>query len=104
MALANGLLVHGPGHWSAAIRGADGEVHVASGAKPRLRAMARNVPGLRGLAGMAEAVAVIAPVRRALPEARLPFESRGVLAGAGAAAPDGRQQDDRAGCPGVLDS
>lgn len=85
MALANGLLVHGPGHWSAAVRGADGEVHVASGRKPRLRARAGNVPGLRGLAGLGEALLVIPLVRRALPEARLPFESRGVLAAAGAA-------------------
>ncbi len=86
MALANGLLVHGPGHWAAAIRGADGEVHVASGAKPRLRARVGKVPGLRGLAGMAEAMAVIPLARRSLPGARLPFESRGVVAGAGAAA------------------
>lgn len=86
MALANGLLVHGPAHWSAAIRGADGEIHVASGRKPRLRTAARDLPGLRGIAGMAEAVVVIPLVRRALPEARLPFESRRVLAVAGAGA------------------
>ncbi|MCW2989529.1 MAG: hypothetical protein JWM73_123, partial [Solirubrobacterales bacterium] len=86
MALANGLLVHGPGHWSAAIRGRDGEIHVASGRKPRLRAAARDLPGLRGVAGMAEAVIVIPLVRRALPEARLPFESVKVVAAAGAGA------------------
>jgi uncharacterized protein YqhQ len=86
MALANGLLVHGPSRWSAAVRGADGEIHVASGRKPRLRALARDVPGLRGLAGMGEALAVIPLARRALPEARLPFESRRVLAAAGAGA------------------
>jgi uncharacterized protein YqhQ len=86
MALANGLLVHGPGHWSAAIRGADGAIHVASGRKPRLRAAARDLPGLRGIAGLAEAVVVIPLVRRALPQARLPFESRRVLAAAGAVA------------------
>ena len=34
MALANGLLVHGPSHWAAAIRRADGTVGVASGPKP----------------------------------------------------------------------
>src|SRR5882724_2149951 len=59
MALANGLLVHGPTHWAAAIRSTDGQIAVASGAKPRLRARAGSVPGLRGLAGLAEAVAVI---------------------------------------------
>lgn len=85
MALANGLLVHGPKHWSAAVRGADGEVHVASGRKPRLRARSGNIPGLRGLAGLGEALLVIPLVKHALPEARLPFESRGVLAAAGAA-------------------
>ena len=86
MALANGLLVHGPSHWSAAIRGADGAIQIASGRKPRLRPLARDIPGLRGLAGMGEAVAVIPLARRALPEAQLPFESAKVLAAAGAGA------------------
>ena len=85
MALGNGLLVHGPDHWAAAIRGADGAIAVASGRKPRLRARAGDVPGLRGLARLAEALVVIPLVKRALPAARLPFESRGVLATAGAA-------------------
>jgi len=86
MALANGLLVHGPTSWAVAIRGADGQIRTASGRKPRLRALARDVPGLRGVAGLAEALAVIPLVKRALPEARLPFESRRVLAAAGAGA------------------
>lgn len=34
MALRNGLLVHGPTHWAAAIRNPDGEIEVASGASP----------------------------------------------------------------------
>jgi uncharacterized protein YqhQ len=85
MALGNGLLVHGPEHWSAAIRSADGGLQVASGRKPRLRARSGNVPGLRGLASLGESLLVIPLVKRALPEARLPFESRGVLATAGAA-------------------
>jgi len=86
MALANGLLVHGPTHWAAAVRTGDGEIRTASGRKPRLRSLAGGVPGLRGLAGMGEAIAVIPLVKRALPEARLPFESRNVLAMTGAAA------------------
>ena len=86
MALANGLLVHGPTHWSAAVRRADGTIAVASGRKPRLRARAGGLPGLRGVAGLAEGIAVIPLVRRALPEARLPFESRRVLAAMGGAA------------------
>jgi uncharacterized protein YqhQ len=36
MALANGLLVHGPTHWAAAVRRADGTIGVASGPKPHL--------------------------------------------------------------------
>jgi uncharacterized protein YqhQ len=31
MALRNGLLVHGPSHWAAAVRAPDGTVKVASG-------------------------------------------------------------------------
>ena len=38
MALRNGLLVHGPTHWAAAIRARDGAIRVASGPKPRLAA------------------------------------------------------------------
>ena len=34
MALRNGLLVHGPTHWAAAVRTRDGEIAVASGPKP----------------------------------------------------------------------
>jgi uncharacterized protein YqhQ len=86
MALANGLLVHGPTSWAVAIRAADGGVRTASGRKPRLRALARDVPGLRGVASMGEAMAVIPLVKRAMPEARLPFESVRVLAAAGAGA------------------
>src|ERR671918_190002 len=36
MALRNGLLVHGPTHWAAAVRTDDGELKVASGRKPDL--------------------------------------------------------------------
>ena len=46
MALRNGLLVHGPTHWAAAVRADSGEIQVASGRKPRLRGgMAERVPG-----------------------------------------------------------
>ena len=34
MALRNGLLVHGPTHWAAAVRTKDGAIKVASGPKP----------------------------------------------------------------------
>jgi len=78
MALRNGLLVHGPTHWAAAVRGADGGIEVASGRKPRLRA-ADPIPGVRGVVRLAEAFVVIPLVKRALPAARLPFQDPGVL-------------------------
>ena len=48
MALRNGLLVHGPTHWAAAVRTSSGDVKVASGRKPRLSGPLERVPGLRG--------------------------------------------------------
>src|SRR5215217_7256685 len=79
MALRNGLLVHGPTCWAAAVRTEGGEIKAASGRKPRLRA-ADGIPGVRGVARLAEAMAVIPVVKRGLPEARLPFQDPGVLA------------------------
>ena len=37
MALRNGLLVHGPTHWAAAVRDKQGDLQVASGRKPRVQ-------------------------------------------------------------------
>ena len=79
MALRNGLLIHGPTHWAAAVRTSAGAVKVASGRKPRLRA-ADGIPGVRGVARLGEAFAVIPLVKRGLPEARLPFQDPSVLA------------------------
>jgi uncharacterized protein YqhQ len=78
MALRNGLLVHGPTHWAAAVRADDGTVKVASGPKPRVTAV-DDVPGLRGLVRLGEAFAVIPLVKRGLPEAKLAFENPSVL-------------------------
>jgi uncharacterized protein YqhQ len=78
MALRNGLLVHGPSHWAAAVRTDAGEVKVASGRKPRVGGV-DGVPGVRGVVRLAEAVAVIPLVKRALPEAQLPFQNASVL-------------------------
>jgi uncharacterized protein YqhQ len=80
MALRNGLLVHGPEHWAAAVRRDDGSIAVASGPKPRLRGRADAIPGVRGVLRLGEAVAVIPLVKRALPEARLPFQDATVVA------------------------
>jgi uncharacterized protein YqhQ len=74
MALRNGLLVHGPAHWAAAVRRGDGTIAVASGAKPRVRGRADRLPGVRGVLRLGEAMAVIPLVKRGLPEARLPFQ------------------------------
>ena len=85
MALRNGLLVHGPTHWAAAVRTAGGEVKVASGPKPRLGAGAiERIPGLRGVAKLAEAIAVIPLVKKSLPEAKLPMQDPRTLAAMGA--------------------
>src|SRR5689334_17658915 len=85
MALRNGLLIHGPTHWAAAVRSADGSIEVASERKPELApGLAARLPGLRGPLKLAEAMAVLPLVRRRLTAARLPFEDARVLAAIGA--------------------
>jgi uncharacterized protein YqhQ len=85
MALRNGLLVHGPTHWAAAVRTDDGEVRVASGRKPRFGAgTIERIPGVRGVAKLAEAMAVIPLVKKHLPEAKLPMQDPRTLAAMGA--------------------
>ena len=79
MALANGVLVHGPRAWACAIRTSDGTLKVES-ANKRFRAAEVEQPLLRGPARLAEVMALLPQVRRALPEARLPFERPRVLA------------------------
>ena len=97
MALRNGLLVHGPTQWAAAVRRGDGTIGVASGAKPHLDGALTEVPGLRGVIRIGEAMAVIPLVKRALPEARLPFQDRQVLGLMAAAAVTGSLVRRRAG-------
>jgi uncharacterized protein YqhQ len=81
MALANGLLVHGPTHWAAAIRTADGSLTVSSGEKPRLSAgPLGGVPLVRGVLKMAESLAVVPTARLRTPGARLATESGRVIA------------------------
>ena len=79
MALSNGVVVHGPTAWACAIRTADGELKVAS-ARKRFPASRVQRPFLRGPARLAEVFALLPQVRRALPQARLPFERPAVLA------------------------
>lgn len=80
MALQNGVLVHGPTSWACAVRDDDGGLRVASGRKPHFAPVARRrIPILRGPLALAEAFALLPIVRRALPEARYPFERPAVL-------------------------
>jgi uncharacterized protein YqhQ len=79
MALANGVLVHGPTAWACAVRTAGGELKVASSPKG-FRAAEIEQPFIRGAARLAEVMLLLPQVRRALPEARLPFERPRVLA------------------------
>jgi uncharacterized protein YqhQ len=78
MALANGVLVHGPHAWACAVRTEDGDLRVASGRK-RIRAAEIESPFLRGPARVAELLTLLPEVRRALPEARFAFERPAVL-------------------------
>src|SRR6478752_8644147 len=78
MALQNGVLVHGPTAWALAVRTPGGELKVASGRK-RLRGANVASPLLRGPARLADAMLLLPRIRRACPEARLPFERPAVL-------------------------
>ncbi|HEY8724264.1 MAG TPA: DUF1385 domain-containing protein [Gaiellaceae bacterium] len=79
MALANGVLVHGPRAWACAVRTTDGELKVVARRK-RFRAVDVRNPLLRGPARIAEVFALLPQVKRALPEAELPMERPRVLA------------------------
>src|SRR6202012_1428696 len=80
MALRNGLLVHGPTHWAAAVRRPDGSIEVASERKPELvPGLVAKVPGLRGPVKLAEAMLVLPLVRKRMRSARMPFEDKRVL-------------------------
>jgi uncharacterized protein YqhQ len=79
MALANGVLVHGPTSWACAIRHPDGRVEVAS-ARKRFVASRVRMPLLRGPARLGEALAVIPEVKRKLPAAKLPMQDRRAVA------------------------
>lgn len=80
MALRNGLLVHGPTHWAAAVRRPDGSIEVASERKPELvPGLVAKVPGLRGPVKLAESMIVLPLVRKRMRSARMPFEDKRVI-------------------------
>src|SRR5919202_954701 len=85
MALANGVLVHGPTAWACAVRTDDGELKVVARRK-RFSGAKIDSPLLRGPARLADALAIVPQIRRALPEARLPFQRPAVLAAMAASA------------------
>jgi uncharacterized protein YqhQ len=78
MALANGVLVHGPTAWAVAIRNENGEIEVASRHKRLLASKVTN-PFLRGPARLLEAMALLPQVKRALPAAQLPMQNGRVV-------------------------
>jgi uncharacterized protein YqhQ len=80
MALRNGLLVHGPGHWAVGLRSDDGRLRIESGDKPRFRGKLADLPGVRGIARLGEAFALLPVIKRRVPEVQLPFEDKRVLA------------------------
>jgi uncharacterized protein YqhQ len=98
MALANGVLVHGPNAWACAVRTDDGALKVASD-KKRFRAARVERPLLRGPARVLEVFSLLPEVRRRMPEARFPFERPAVIAtmAAGAAAVHAVRGSDRLG-------
>ena len=78
MALANGVLVHGPTSWACAIRKEDGTIEVASRKKRQFASRVKN-PFLRGPARLLEAMALLPQIKRALPDAKLPMQNGRVL-------------------------
>ena len=95
MALRNGLLVHGPTHWAAAVRDPAGRDQGGARAPSRdLGGRASEaIPGVRGITKLAEAMAVIPLVKR--------DAARGPAADAGRphAGRDGRRGAARPGHP-----
>src|SRR5690348_16844096 len=79
MALANGVLVHGPTAWACAVRTDDGRLKVVARKKWLIGSKVSS-PLVRGPARLAEAFAFLPAVRRALPEAQLPFARGKVVA------------------------
>ena len=102
---ATGCSCTGPRHWAAAVRADDGSIAVASGPKPRVRGGVGRIAGVRGVVRLGEAMAVIPLVKRALPQARLPFQDATVVVAMGATAAagvalGGAPRDRRRGRPG----
>ena len=59
VALENGLLLQGPKHWVLAVSSPDGRISVSSGLRPVIKGPLGRMPFLRGLARLAETLAVV---------------------------------------------
>jgi uncharacterized protein YqhQ len=88
MALRDGVLLQSDGYWAAAVREESGGVKVVSGAKVRIpgRDVFRQIPVLRGVMRLGEAVAVLPAVRRGTGAPVLPQEDPRMLAATAATA------------------
>lgn len=88
MALQNGLLLHSPRYWSAAIRKADGSIEVGSGPKKTRfgSALAARFPVARGVVKLADALLVLPQVKATMKEAVLPVEAPRVVGAIGLSA------------------
>jgi uncharacterized protein YqhQ len=88
MALRDGVLLQSDRYWAAAVRADDGSVKITSGAKTPIPGQdaLRQVPLVRGLARLAESLAVLPAVRRASGKPVLPQEDPRLLAATAASA------------------
>ncbi len=82
MALRDGVMLQSERRWAAAVRKPDGRIVVYSGDKARLpgRALLTRLPVVRGLARLAEAMAVLPGLRRRVGAPVLPQEDPRLLA------------------------
>jgi uncharacterized protein YqhQ len=78
MALQNGVLVHGPKSWACAVRLEDGSIKTAGELK-KVSGQGVKIPFLRGPARLMESFVLLKDLKRALPEAKLPFERPEIL-------------------------
>jgi hypothetical protein len=88
MALRDGVLLQSDRYWASAVRVDDGTVKITSGAKTPIPGQdaLRQVPLVRGLARLAESLAVLPAVRRANGKPVLPQEDPRLLAATAASA------------------
>jgi uncharacterized protein YqhQ len=82
MALRDGVMLQSDRRWAAAVRRSDGQIAVYSGDKARLpgRELLTRVPVVRGLARLAETMAVLPSLRRRVGAPVLPQEDPRLLA------------------------